>query len=353
MAFSDPIYVIGYPGECGGANTECWHTVKVWRRHGIPVKLIPTWDVDPIYKEKLDALGCETIEADVNDLPDVPGLRGAVCVSFCNENFLKTVNRWRELDCRVVWVNCMTVVRNWERVVCTGVGPFSAYVFQSNYQRREIEPTLAEWGYAPAMGHLIRGAFDVDDFPYRPRLHAPGEPFFVGRVSRAAPDKFNRDTWSIARQINYRPLRARVMGWNREVEAKVGVPPSFAQTLPERAETTQEFLSSLHCLLHVTGGSRENWPRIGLEAMAAGVPIVAERNYGWPEMVVDGKTGHLGEGFHEWAHWPARMAWDEEYRLRLAGNARARVEALSCPEVIGRQWIKLFESVSTKRRIAA
>ncbi len=24
----------GYPGEMGGANTEAWHTVKLWRRAG-------------------------------------------------------------------------------------------------------------------------------------------------------------------------------------------------------------------------------------------------------------------------------------------------------------------------------
>ncbi len=26
------IFFLGYPGSMGGANTECWHTAKVWRR---------------------------------------------------------------------------------------------------------------------------------------------------------------------------------------------------------------------------------------------------------------------------------------------------------------------------------
>ena len=26
------VFLIGYPGEMGGANTEAWHTIKLWRR---------------------------------------------------------------------------------------------------------------------------------------------------------------------------------------------------------------------------------------------------------------------------------------------------------------------------------
>ena len=36
------VFLIGYPGEMGGANTEAWHTVKLWRRYGVEVHLIPT-----------------------------------------------------------------------------------------------------------------------------------------------------------------------------------------------------------------------------------------------------------------------------------------------------------------------
>ena len=35
------VYVLGYPGDVGGANTECWHTIKLWRRFGVDVHLIP------------------------------------------------------------------------------------------------------------------------------------------------------------------------------------------------------------------------------------------------------------------------------------------------------------------------
>jgi len=52
------VYLMGYPGDLGGACTEAWHTVKIWRRFGIDVHLIPTWGADAQWKSGLDALGC-------------------------------------------------------------------------------------------------------------------------------------------------------------------------------------------------------------------------------------------------------------------------------------------------------
>ena len=37
------VFLVGYPGELGGANTEAWHTIKLWRRFDVDVHLIPTW----------------------------------------------------------------------------------------------------------------------------------------------------------------------------------------------------------------------------------------------------------------------------------------------------------------------
>lgn len=40
-----PMRIVGwrYPGDLGGACTEAWHTVKLWRRFDADVHLIPTW----------------------------------------------------------------------------------------------------------------------------------------------------------------------------------------------------------------------------------------------------------------------------------------------------------------------
>jgi hypothetical protein len=37
-----PVFIAGYPGDIGGADTECWHTAKLWRRFGLDVTFLPT-----------------------------------------------------------------------------------------------------------------------------------------------------------------------------------------------------------------------------------------------------------------------------------------------------------------------
>ena len=286
------LFVCGYPSDVGGANTELWHTVKLWRRFGVDVTLIPTWKADPAWRRRLEAIGCRTCESNPDDLQNVRGLAGGVVVSMCNTRFLAAAERFRELGCRIVWLGCMNWLFPEERRHYRQHGVFDRHVFQSRYQHDQLRPQLAKYGYDDAQGRIIRGAFDVAEFPFRPLAHAPGETFVLGRLSRPAPEKFSPRTWAIYGRAPP-PIAARVMGWDAAVQARVGPPPRWAECLPAGAETAQAFLARLHCLVHASGGAVENWPRVGLEAMAAGVPLVVENKGGWAEMIRHGQTGFL------------------------------------------------------------
>jgi hypothetical protein len=65
-----------------------------------------------------------------------------------------------------------------------------------------------------------------------------------------------------------------------------------------------------------------------IEAMAAGVVVIAENDYGVREMVEDGVTGFLCHTSEQMAEVATRLSGDEGLRLRVARNARARVETL-------------------------
>ena len=91
------LFLMGYPGDLGGACTEAWHTLKIWRRLGLAVQVLPTWSADAKWRTRLDALGCSTHEASAETLEHVPGLAGATVVSFCNSAFLAHAQRLREL----------------------------------------------------------------------------------------------------------------------------------------------------------------------------------------------------------------------------------------------------------------
>lgn len=348
------VFLIGYPGEMGGANTEAWHTIKLWRSQGLDVHLIPTWGGDAVWRQRLDALGCVTHQVSPGDLEKIKELPGSPVVGMCNHQFTAHAHRFRALDCPLVWVNCMTFLFDHEKRCFAEHGLPEALVFQSEFQRHEIEPQLAEYGYDPASGHLIRGAFDLTEWDFQPRPHGKDETFVVGRVARPDTDKWSSNTWPIYNRIQYRHKRALMLGMDERTHQKLGAPPAWADCLKPMAIPVRQFFATLHCLLPVNGGARENWPRAGLEAMAAGVPIVAQNEWGWREMIEHGMTGFLGDCDEELAHYTALLAYDEDLRMRIVKAAHQRLhDELAAPASIWRGWKHLFECVSEQERAAA
>ena len=351
------IFQLGYPGNMGGANTECWHTVKLWREAGWDVTLIPTWQPDELYRAKLDAIGVETIvvervafnrDGDKVAVPrprldQVPGLPGGLVVGMCNSHVCGCMDELRHLGCKLVWVNCMTHTFEHETRAWTEYGPADAYIFQSEFQQGRLEPRLRRFGYTPDQGFLVRGAFDLSEWPYNPLAHKIGGAFHVGRLSRPDDDKWSSNHWSILGGIPYAERRSLNMGWNEQLEHKCGRPPSWAECLPPQEITAQEFLSRCHCLLHVNGGAKENWPRVGLEAMAVGVPIVAQNKWGWREMIRHYETGFLADSDAELCYFAAKLANEEKLRLRMAEAGRAHVERLAEPGHLINAWRDVFQ----------
>jgi len=343
------LFVIGYPSYLGGADTELWHTIKLWRRKGIAVNLIPTWHAQREWREKLNAIGATTYEVDPSKLAEVPGLAGSPVVSFCNGEFLLHAGKFRELGCPIVWANCMTWIFPKEIEHYERHGAFEAYMFQSAFQRSCLLPTLHEHGVKDEQCFQIPGAFAVDEFPFNPSSHRPGEPFVMGRIARPDLDKWSSNLWSIYGSVQYTHRRARVMAWDNRLTQKCGAPPDWVEPLSANAEPSRKFLESLHCMFPINGGARENWPRSGLEAMASGVPVVAQNQWGWQEMIEHGVTGFLGNDDCELAHYTAMLAHDEELRLEMALQARKRlVEELASSERIADQWVRLLGTLAPK-----
>ena len=278
----------------------------------------------------------------------MPGLAGGVVLSFCNTRFLAAADRFRQLGCRVVWVGCMNWLFPEERLHYRQFGPFTRHVFQSRYQYDQLVPQLRRFGFEESQGRIIRGAMDVGEIPFQPLPHPPGEVFIVGRISRADPDKFSRTLWKTYGRIPH-PIRARVLGWRHDVEARLGQPPPWAECFPPAAGAAAPLLRTLHALVQANAAAVENWPRMGLEAMAAGVPLVVDANGGWPEMIRHGQTGYLCTDDDQFAYYAARLAYDEPHRLRLARQARrSLISELADPRTIWLQWQEVFEGLGIR-----
>jgi glycosyltransferase involved in cell wall biosynthesis len=340
------IFVLGYPGDVGGANTELWHTIKLWRRLDVAVTLIPTWTAEPRWQRRLDALGCRTAVSDRHSLGAVEGLPGSIVVGFCNSQFLACGQRLKELGCRTVWVSCMNWLFPEERLLYRRLGTFARHVFQSRYQRNQLVPQLRRYDFHVAQAAVIRGAIDADEFPLEPLPHAAHEAFCLGHVSRAEPDKFARNLWQVYGRVPH-PVRVRVLGWSEAIARHAGTPPPWAECFAAGSLDVGPFMKTLHAMVVPGGSAVENWPRIGLEAMAAGVPLVVKAEGGWNEMLRHGETGFLCHTEEEMAYYTARLAYDETYRLEMVRQARAAlVDDLAEPSAIGRQWLELLEALT-------
>jgi len=118
------------------------------------------------------------------------------------------------------------------------------------------------------------------------------------------------------------------------------------QIYAPEAMPAKEFYPHLHAMVTMNDGALENWPRVGLEAMAAGVPIVTENKWGWPEMIEDGVTGLLADDHQGIVEQAKRLERDEPLRLKIAQTAREWLEAyLAEPEGIWRGWCDVFRAV--------
>jgi glycosyltransferase involved in cell wall biosynthesis len=95
--------------------------------------------------------------------------------------------------------------------------------------------------------------------------------------------------------------------------------------------------------VHAGGQAVENWPRVGLEAMAAGVPVIADNRGGWREMIRHGRTGYLCDNDDQFAEYTARLACDETLRVQIARQARETLETeLARPQEIWAGWKQLL-----------
>jgi len=331
---SREIWVAGYPSFVGGADTELDHMIDLWRMHAVAVHLVPVFPPDPVMKQLCDDRGCQT-----HDYHDKI-FRDRLVISYCNGEFLKRLPAIAKAGKprAVVWANCMTwnfddELRAHER------GLIDFFLFQSEYQRRMLTPALSERnkvcvleGYRPYFN--LKNRSQRLEF----RLRPPNGYFGVGRVSRDDPQKYAAETWMTFAKVSApRPVKVFMLGFGEKAQEKCGKKPpcewlDWMYWTPG-AIPVDEFFERIHVLIHRTGGSRENWPRIVLEAWAAGVVVIVDNDFGVAEMVSDGRTGFCVGSSDDASFRASQLAFDEPLRQRMAQAAHETLLAEhACPQ---------------------
>jgi glycosyltransferase involved in cell wall biosynthesis len=143
--------------------------------------------------------------------------------------------------------------------------------------------------------HVIRNGIDPSPFE-RPRRVVPGRVLLVGRLApQKRPDLAIRAVAEVRRRRPDVQLDVAAHGpLERETAALVGeLGLGDSVRLLGKRDDVADLLAEAECFLLTS--DYEGCPYTVLEAMAAGVPVVASRVGGLPELVADGETGVLFE----------------------------------------------------------
>lgn len=224
------LYVAGFPSLYGGAGAELYHQLKIWRRMGVQVHLIPTQQgvkAHSLYQE-IRQMGVVIHEPyDWECLPiDAPIL------SFCNEAFLSSLLAIRRRTRRTVFINCMTWLFPQEKEAMLR-GDISLFLCQNEQVRLSMMPQLQALNDDPHIQYrTFRPYFDASPLSSMPT--APQDFFCVGHISRHDADKFTRDMWHIYEGVAS-PVEKQgiVLGFNHISAAKTGKPPAWGSPFRE------------------------------------------------------------------------------------------------------------------------
>lgn len=343
------LFVCGYPGLVGSKKTSLWHTLRLWKSCEIDVGLIPMWTDDRRIRGRCDQMGLKTYSVrGPRELSTIPFLRDSTVVSFGEQEFLRHAHVFRELGCRIIWANPQTSISRNELQHWEHFGTFDCYVFSTESHFAQLWPQLEDLGVGIDQCSVIATPILMDEFPFRPKPRLRTKPFCVGQLMSSDSKRWSRGLWPMIRSIRYRSVETRVMGWTSRTKHKLGSPPPNAKVFRPDSMSTNRFLRSLHCLFAVEATS-PTCPRVGLEAMASGVPIIAPNLAGWRGLIKHGQTGFLANRLSEFAHFVELLARDEQLRLDIARRAN---ESCSTAE-IRTSWQRLVIGMSASEPATA
>lgn len=317
------VWVGGFPGFWGGADTELDHLIDLWRAHGVAVHLVPMHHADPVMVKSVLARGCTVHEFHSGIFRD------RVTVSFCNQNFLAALPAiMRDGPPRqVIWFNCMTWLFDGDRRAHER-GWIDLFGFVSGFQRTMLDAELSAIGpyatfdYAPYF-NSARVAWQYRAWTGR---------YVVGRISRDNRSKYAPDTWRMFNRVLVPPhlsKRVLILGYGPQARTVIGDPPGGldVRTWPCNAIPVGDFYRQVDTVLHKTGFSRESYGRFLLECYAYGAVPIVEDDYAFPELVVQGETGFRTSDSDEMSYWASVLAHDPREHRRLAENGRAYLES--------------------------
>lgn len=183
----------------------------------------------------------------------------------------------------------------------------------------------------PANTHVVYNGFAVPDEPTPARVDSNVTIGFAGRIHPAKGLHTLLDALALARR-QQPELRLIVRGsFASETPAYEGeIRQQISRLDLTNAVSVEGFVSDPEAvyrdidIMCVPSTTPDPLPRSVMEAMGRGLPVVATRSGGIPEMIIDSETGFLADNAEALAAALAKLAADPALRQRTGDRARQR-----------------------------
>jgi len=236
-----------------------------------------------------------------------------------------------------------------------------AFFVNTNFAKSQLEVLGCDAGKI----HIIPQGINLDDFPFSSRKIESWELITILSVGRLSIEKgFHIAIKAIGRLIEAFPnVRYHIVGGGPEkenltrlIEAeglrdKVIIFGSISteQLLSHYAEAHIFILPSID---FCDGSHTETQGVVLQEAQASGIPVIASRTGGIPEVVIDGDTGLLfaEEDDHELANHIQSLIFDPVLYEKLHLQGRRNVEERFSADVICAQLSSVYYQFLDRRR---
>jgi hypothetical protein len=230
----------------------------------------------------------------------------------------------KERGLRIVWSSEMMWHHAGElEAIKEGVVDQVLYV--SEIQKAALAP-----GYGSLPGVTTGNYIDPGAFPFKARRNPV---FSIGRLSRAAPEKYPEDFPVFYQALRLPECRFRVMAWNDKLKQKYRWHrfDDRWDLLKEGQESQVDFLHSLDLFVYPLGHNfTESWGRSTVEAMLSGcIPLVPPGHH-LDNLIVHGQTGFICHDILDYRERAHALYFDYDLRQTMAAQCRSHAEHKLC-----------------------
>ncbi|MBM3883020.1 MAG: glycosyltransferase family 4 protein [Verrucomicrobia bacterium] len=331
------LYIFGWPSFVGGADTKLAHLLLLLRDH-FSITVVPNENRhlhDKPWMRRLRELGVA-----YGLLEQLPGKLEGIGLGMSNQCFFThtIAQRAKERGLRIIWSSEMMWHHKGE-LEAVKQGIIDKVLYVSEVQKEALAP-----GYGALPSAMTGNYIDPAYFPFKERRNPA---FTIGRLSRAAPEKYPEDFPVFYEALGVPECRFRVMAWDDKLKQKYRWHKFDDRwdLLPAERQSSLHFLQSLDLFVYPLGHRfTESWGRSTVEAMLTGCIPLAPPGHHLDHLIVHGETGFVCGDFLEYHDYAHRLYRDPALRRRLATQCRRHAtENLCNRERHLRVWIEALQ----------